>query len=51
MVASLAAAAAKPHSMASFLVPSRTGRSGFGQFGTNLAAKKVQKPTLDVSYY
>lgn len=40
MVASFAAAAASPHSIASLRVPSRTGRSGFGQLGTNLAIKK-----------
>lgn len=38
-MANFAAAAAKPHSIASFRVPSRTGRSGFGQLGTNLAVE------------
>lgn len=36
-MANLAAAAARPRSITSLRVPSLTGRSGFGQFGTNLA--------------
>ena len=41
--ASAALAAASPLSTDSFLVPSRTGRSGFGQLGNNLAVINERK--------
>ncbi len=47
--ASLAAAAASPLSTDSFRFPSRCGRSGFGQFGFNLAEWQSDE-TISVHY-